>query len=473
MQEAIDSRIRRAQFGDKTVPAILARDDGGLGGARVKAFDVTNDQLESILGTYMFKKVRRAWPEKERGPGVASNGNLVVSGLQLGNVWITVQPLLGVEGDPMRLLFQRDLTPHPQYCAAYEFMRLPESDGGIGAQAVIHFGMHGTVEWLPGQSLGNDRQSWSDQLLGHLPNLYLYCANNPSESILAKRRGYATVVSYNVPPYGRAGLYLELSTIKDLVNDYRTSTNLKTVSSDNMILREAIWSSCQRCGIDNDVPLPFNEFDFAPSTQSSDLPNDLSDAAFDAWVLKLSDYLMELQDRLFSSGLHILGAKPTDEEIKSYLMAYYGDRITEVDCANVIEQWKMGQDLDNSFARWVKALQEWFQKINPFGKVPTDRTHLYQEAANIVGLLERNTEELDSLIGALAGEYVAPAPGGDLLRDGSAVLPTGRNIHALDPYRMPSAVAWEKGKPCLNFFRLRNTFSDCHSNTFYFIKVNK
>ena len=103
----------------------------------------------------------------------------------------------------MRLLFERDLTPHPQYCAAYEWMRLDESEGGVGAQAVVHLGMHGTVEWLPGQPLGNDRKSWSDELLGSLPNMYIYAANNPSESILAKRRGYGTLVSYNVPPYGR------------------------------------------------------------------------------------------------------------------------------------------------------------------------------------------------------------------------------------------------------------------------------
>merc|ERR1712127_287060 len=99
------------------------------------------------------------WPEKERGPSVSAAGNIVVSGLQIGNVYITVQPLLGLEGDPMRLLFERDLTPHPQYCAAYEWMKKPVIDGGIGTQAVIHLGMHGTVEWLPSQPLGNDRQS--------------------------------------------------------------------------------------------------------------------------------------------------------------------------------------------------------------------------------------------------------------------------------------------------------------------------
>merc|ERR1719491_1782061 len=144
----------------------------------------------------------------------------------------------------MRLLFQRDLTPHPQYCACYELMGVPEAEGGIGAQAVIHLGMHGTVEWLPGQPLGNDRHSWSDELLGGLPNIYVYAANNPSESMLAKRRGYGTLVSYNVPPYGRAGLYLELANLKDLIGDYRTGR-----SED---LKQPIWSTCQRCGIQQD-----------------------------------------------------------------------------------------------------------------------------------------------------------------------------------------------------------------------------
>ena len=122
------------------------------------------------------------------------------AGVQIGNVWIGVQPALGVEGDPMRLLFDRDLTPHPQYAAFYKFL---END--LRADAVVHFGMHGTVEWLPGSPLGNSGYSWSDVLLSELPNVYVYAANNPSESIIAKRRGYGTIVSHNVPPYGRAG----------------------------------------------------------------------------------------------------------------------------------------------------------------------------------------------------------------------------------------------------------------------------
>jgi magnesium chelatase subunit H len=149
MQDAVTAKIKRAQEGDETVAATLSRPAGGLGGAKVLAKDISMDDLEKTLGKYMFQKVRRSWNEKERGPGVSSKGELVVAGLQLGNVWITVQPLLGVEGDPMRLLFERDLTPHPQYCASYEYMRLPEAEGGIGAQAVIHMGMHGTVVSIP------------------------------------------------------------------------------------------------------------------------------------------------------------------------------------------------------------------------------------------------------------------------------------------------------------------------------------
>lgn len=119
MQDALEDHMERARNGDKTVAETLAKTGGGLGGGKVRAFDISNDELDGALGKYMAKKVRRAWSENERGPGVSGNGELVVAGVQIGNVWVTVQPLLGVEGDPMRLLFERDLTPHPQYCAAY------------------------------------------------------------------------------------------------------------------------------------------------------------------------------------------------------------------------------------------------------------------------------------------------------------------------------------------------------------------
>jgi len=444
MQEAVERRMERARGGDNTVAETLAGPGGGLGGATVKGVDMKFDELEKIMGKYMTKKVRKAWPEKERGPGVNAKNEMVVAGLQLGNVFISVQPLLGVEGDPMRLLFERDLTPHPQYCAAYEWMRLPEEKGGAGSQAVIHLGMHGTVEWLPGQPLGNDRQSWSDEMIGSMPNVYVYAANNPSESILAKRRGYGTLVSYNVPPYGRAGLYLELANLKDLVSEYRSGE--VSSSSSRSDLREAILGSCERTGITSDIELPNDAAD-------------LSDEAFDSWIATVSNYLVELEARLFSSGLHTLGALPTDKELSSYLNAYFNDRLSGEEIENVIAAWHEQQKKSKEklqtmpdFFSWLQTFAGNFMGGNEDSSINAAETHatekdlLKDEAMRIVDLLGKNVEEIDSVITLLDGGYVKPAPGGDLLRDGTSVLPTGRNIHALDPYRMPSAGAWARGE---------------------------
>ena len=443
MENAIHSKCSRAMSGDTTVAATLAKPGGGLGGAVVRAIDISRDDLETALGAYMSKKVRRAWADKDRGPGVTSEGKFVVSGMQLGNVWITVQPLLGVEGDPMRLLFERDLTPHPQYCAAYKWLRLPETQGGIGAQAVIHLGMHGTVEWLPGQPLGNDRQSWSDELLGDLPNCYVYAANNPSESILAKRRGYGSLVSYNIPPYGRAGLYLDLANLRELIDEYRSSENRND-------LLGSIWSMCQRAGIDNDVPLIDTN---GVQVKGVDLPPEVDIAVVNSWVVKVASYLSILQDRIFSSGLHILGKPPTDDAMGSYLRAYFGDRMSDDEIDRIIFKWhqdnaqKVSSDenLFVSFFTWLNSLatgtEERHESDNAEGQPTVEK-----EAFDILSLLTRNTEELDSIINCLDGGYIPAAPGGDLIRDGTAVLPTGRNIYALDPYRMPSAGAWARGQ---------------------------
>ena len=275
----------------------------------------------------------------------------------------------------------------------------------------------------PGLPLGNDRSSWPDSLLGSLPNIYVYAANNPSESILAKRRGYGTIVSYNVPPYGRAGLYLELSALSDLVGEYR-SANSEEKSTD---LRETIWSLAGKAGITSDVPLVGDE------GETSDFES-VSVETFDVWTRDVGDYLILLQERLFSSGLHTLGEKPSRKDIKAYLEAYFGDKISSRDLSKVLDLTVEAKEQDFNFFTWLEEI---------FGG---DRDQVFEEAKAISSLLLETDKELDGVIELLDGGYIAPAPGGDLLRDGPSVLPTGRNIHALDPYRMPSLSAWARGK---------------------------
>lgn len=377
--------------GEALIQAVKNADEGD-------SIAISTQTLEQWLGYLLTSRVKKQWKSLSNS-GIKTLGDeLVWGGVQLGNVWIGVQPPLGISGDPMRLMFERDLTPHPQYAAFYKWLQ-----NDFGADAIVHFGMHGTVEWLPGSPLGNTGYSWSDILLGNLPNLYIYAANNPSESILAKRRGYGTLISHNVPPYGRAGLYKELVNIRDLVAEYREDPEK------NYALKTAIVQKIIDIGIDADCPFEdAKRLGIAFSVENISL---FSNDAFNHYLIKLYEYLQVLENRLFSSGLHTLGEKPSAEAIESYLNAYFDDQSSE------LTRIAQGEDLAE-----------------------------YQEAVDIRNLLLQTPDELTNLLRGLNGEYIPPAPGGDLLRDGLGALPTGRNIHALDPYRMPSPAAYERGR---------------------------
>ncbi|CCQ64378.1 magnesium chelatase subunit H [Crocosphaera watsonii] len=369
-------------------------------------------KLEEWLGYLLKTRIEKQWKTLTE-TGIKTYGDeYQIGGIQLGNIWIGVQPPLGISGDPMRLMFEKDLTPHPQYAAFYKWLQ-----NDFSADAILHFGMHGTVEWLPGSPLGNTGYSWSDILLGDIPNLYIYAANNPSESILAKRRGYGVLISHNVPPYGRAGLYKELMALRELIAEYREDTNK------NEILREGIIQKIVDSGLAADCKFEEGQklgIDF--TVENAKL---FSKHALNEYFVKVYEYLQILEQRLFSSGLHTLGEIPNQEQLDSYLEAYFGENLTE---------------------RERKAITSESPELQYILESANGRSETIQEAIYIRDLLKQTPEELSNLLRGLNGEYIPPAPGGDLLRDGTGVLPTGRNIHALDPYRMPSPAAYERGR---------------------------
>lgn len=371
--------------------------------------------LDRWLGYLFTSRIEKQWGNLTQ-TGIKTIGDeFQIGGIQFGNVWIGVQPPLGIAGDPMRLMFEKDLTPHPQYTAFYKWLQ-----NEFQADALIHFGMHGTVEWLPGSPLGNTGYSWSDILLGDIPNLYIYAANNPSESILAKRRGYGVLISHNVPPYGRAGLYKELMALKELISEYREDVDK------NWALKEAIIQKIVDSGLDADCKFKEGEkLGIAFSVENAKL---FSKQAINDYFVQIYEYLQIVEQRLFSSGLHILGEKPTEEQLKSYLEAYFDDSDS---------QQKLETDLAN---------QSLLERVETRQVNEEALKQRFQQQQLITELLMQTDDELTNLLRGLNGEYIPPAPGGDLLRDGPGVLPTGRNIHALDPYRMPSPVAYERGR---------------------------
>jgi magnesium chelatase subunit H len=202
-------------------------------GYRVELPASADDLRERVIDNVSYRmnvqEYRRLCPyvrEVENDWGTAPGAintfgkELLVQGLQLGNVFIGVQPTFGFEGDPMRLMMARSGSPHHGFMAFYTYLsKVFKADG------VIHFGTHGALEFMPGKQIGLSGECWPDRLIDELPNFYIYSVNNPSEGSIAKRRSYAELISYLTPPIENAGLYKELAGLKDLVMAYRQSTN--------------------------------------------------------------------------------------------------------------------------------------------------------------------------------------------------------------------------------------------------------
>jgi magnesium chelatase subunit H len=312
-------------------------------------------------------EIERNWGP---APGRAqSNGSdIFVLGAQFGNVFVGVQPAFGYEGDPMRLLFEQGFSPTHAFSAFYRWLR-----EDFGAHAMLHWGTHGALEFMPGKQCGMSATCWPDRLVGATPNFYLYAANNPSEGMLAKRRACATLISHLTPPVTAAGLYRGLSDLKSSLDRWRA------------------------LGPDSDATR-HQELEALIQTQAAAV--DLAEAepswaeSAGAHIGKLIPALLELEYSLIPFGLHVVG-RPPDAAARDSILAAAGI-------------------------------------VNP------------EERARIGALLAQEPE-LPAIIHALDGGYLHPAPGGDLIRSPD-MLPTGRNLHGFDPFKLPSAFAVQDGR---------------------------
>ncbi|GEP00093.1 magnesium chelatase subunit H [Methylobacterium haplocladii] len=334
-----------------------------------------------------------------------SNGSvLFVLGVQLGNVFVGVQPGFGYEGDPMRLLFERGFAPTHAFSAFYRYLR-----EDFRADALLHFGTHGALEFMPGKQTGLSDTCWPERLIGALPNIYLYAANNPSEGMIAKRRSAATMVSYLTPSLAQAGLYRGLIDLKSSIERWRA------------LEPEA---EGERHDLAELIQVQAAALDLAPAEPV--WADDLGGK-----VLKLGLAISELEHTLIPHGLHVVGQGTPLEERVDLLLALAEASNGLVPERAGIEALVAGETVDAALAA---------------GGLPLDDTH----RAAFAGLRETDAllsrdHEIPALLRALDGRFIPPVAGGDLLRN-PAVLPTGRNIHGFDPYRLPSAFAVADGR---------------------------
>jgi magnesium chelatase subunit H len=332
-----------------------------------------------------------------------SNGSAIfVLGRQFGNVLLAVQPGFGYEGDPMRLMFEKGLAPTHAFSAFYRYLR-----EDFKAHAVLHFGTHGALEFMPGKQSGMSGNCWPDRLIGDLPNLYLYAANNPSEGALAKRRIGATLISYLTPPIAQAGLYRGLAELKVSIERWRALEPQAPERAELAVLLQSQAATLE----------------LAPAE-----PAWQADA--ERQVMRLANDMLELEYTLIPHGLHVTGRGASPAERVDMLLAMaeasHGLRLER----GVVEALVGGQGAEAALAA---------------GHMQPDEASLalMHELAGHDQQLAKDSE-VEALLRALDARFIRPAPGGDLLRT-PAVLPTGRNIHGFDPFHIPSNFAVKDG----------------------------
>jgi magnesium chelatase subunit H len=355
------------------------------------------------------------------GRQLSDGGGVFVLGAQFGNVLVGVQPSFGWEGDPMRLLFEGGFSPTHAFSAFYRYLR-----EDFAASAVLHFGTHGAVEFMPGKQAGLSGDCWPERLTLDLPNVYLYASNNSSEGTLAKRRGNATLVSYLTPPVANAGLYRGLAELKATLDRWR--------GSDNPAERATLLPLVQEQGA---------AVELCPREPAWDA------TTADAGVAELRARLLEVEYALIPVGLHVVGDGMAAADRVDTLLAIAQVARPEQELPSLHEALGGGVTAEQSARTVVEALVRDGADAarRAAAQTGTDARRLapvLDELARLDALL-REDHEVPGLLRALDARYVPPAPGGDLLRT-PAVLPTGRNLYGFDPYRVPSAFALLEGR---------------------------
>ncbi len=440
------------------------------------------EELPPELQTAMV----RQWGPPPGGAYVHRD-ELALAGLECGNVFIALQPPRGYDMDPDAIYHRPDLPPPHNYYALYRWLR-----DEWRADAIIHLGKHGTLEWLPGKGVGLSATCFPDPFLADLPLIYPFIINDPGEGTQAKRRAHAIIIDHLTPPMTSAGAYGDLAELAQVVDEYYRMERLDPAKLP--LLQRQIWEILQRSRLDDDLRYILqadhgdHRHEWDGSVLEDGTPTVLAELEGREVAHLLEDiegYLCELTGAQIRDGLHILGAVPTDDQLVD--LVYHLLRLPNIDvpalpaavAAALGEDWQELRDQpgrrridDERFltnadliahietrcrqmltrlqaAGWtVDAIPAALQETIPDSAAAADvAVTLEYACAWIVPRLQQSArDEIEHLLAALAGRFVPPGPSGAPTRGMAHVLPTGRNFYSLDPRHVPSMAAWETGQ---------------------------
>ncbi|MBI3958674.1 MAG: cobaltochelatase subunit CobN, partial [Chloroflexi bacterium] len=431
--------------------------------------------------------------------GDGGGGHIALAGLDYGNLFVALQPPRGYDMNPDEVYHRPDLPPPHNYYALYRWLR-----DEWQADAIIHMGKHGTLEWLPGKSVGLSDSCFPDLFLGDLPLIYPFIINDPGEGSQAKRRSHAVVVDHMTPPMTSAGAYGALAELAQLVDEYYTAEQLDPAKLP--LLQRQIWDVIERDRLDDDLQyiLKADHGDHAHDWDGAFLEDgtptafaELQGAQVAHLLEDIEGYLCELTGAQIRDGLHILGFLPQDEQLTELL--YHLLKLPNLQApslpaavaAAVGEDWAALQEspgarrspapnaahedvecglrtnadviewVENQCKALLRALSQHGWDRNRTSEVVNQwATQNGNEDARrdiaqaltytchfiVPKLREGANAEIDNLLHALNGGYIPPGPGGAPTRGMAHVLPTGRNFYSVDPRALPTVASWQVGQ---------------------------
>ncbi|UPV73863.1 cobaltochelatase subunit CobN [Halorussus limi] len=450
-------------------------------------FEATDDRFQ--------ENVVEEWGEHPDRP-------FAIPGVEFENVLVTVQPPRGFGMDPSKVYHDSDLQPPHDYVAFYSWLR-----NAFEADAVVHLGTHGSLEWLPGKTVGLNGESAPDQLIDDLPNVYPYIINNPGEGTQAKRRSYAAIVDYLTPVMRNAGTYDELAELEELADRYREAGMEDARTDDGEHLEQLVRQKVDELDLAVELGIEGSVDEKADVRGPEEAGTTLAegevagdDIAVDELVERIHEYLTDVKTTQIRMGLHTMSEPPTDERLVEYLVALtrlenpgapslresvagvlgvdyqrmlhdpgaYDDTLGMTYAEAADEVYETSLELVETLAEYefdvpaseaeagpndemnmnllvvdIDPLGDARAKSGAHNALREALAYICEEAAPRV---EGAEDEIPRTADALSGEYVPPGGSGAPTRGGVDLLPTARNFYTLDPRKVPAKSAWLVGR---------------------------
>ena len=396
--------------------------------------------------------VEMRWGEPP-GEIMVYDGKFVIPTVEFGNVVFVPQPTRGGLSDESAIYHDKTLPPTHQYLAAYFWI-----NNVFDADAMIHFGTHGTQEWLPGNEVGLWQYDYPAIMVADTPVVYPYIMDNVGEGTQAKRRGNAVIIDHLTPPIVAAGIYDELFELHDKIHDYESAD--ETMKD---LYRSTIIDLYDLLTLKDDLDVTAEQM------------NNMTREEFESFIgADVHDYLHELQSTLMPLGLHIFGTAPDDEKlvcmVRSMLRKDFTDHIVNVIPHDIgdLHDWEDAADiyandlLNETLLNGTDVATAQIDVLNLTAPDP-DITADLNRALNYSVLLSETTREIDQTMRALNAEYIEPGPGNDPVRN-PETLPTGRNFYSFDQRKFPDVETEAMGIILAD--QLLEQYKETHNGTY-------